>query len=75
MPHCYVCNEKKARKLKSVYVNAAEEPIFCSLRCAADWALLWVKDLDAPIWCEEHRRWGNAGNSACCDVGESEKSL
>jgi hypothetical protein len=50
-----MCKSKPAKSFRAiegdmVYTGATEEAVFCSLRCAANWALLWVMDLDEPTW-------------------------
>lgn len=46
-PLCKICRQKPAKSIRTKlpgnqeYVNASLDPIFCSLRCAANWALLW----------------------------------
>ncbi len=58
---CYVCQAKPARRLKPAkpYVNAAKEPTFCSVRCAADYGLLIAgsSPSDGLNWCESHGWW------------------
>lgn len=50
---CLSCEKRRPRLIAAervdpkdgkIYelVNAAKFPVFCSLRCAANWALLWV---------------------------------
>lgn len=62
-----MCRKNPAKKIEArqdnrLYLNAAKEPIFCSVRCAANWALVRVLD-DDPIWSDEQERWFNAGDA------------
>lgn len=49
---CIVCEEKPAKVIEarmgngSVYKRATKKPVFCTLRCAAAYALLWVESLE-----------------------------
>lgn len=53
VPMCFMCKEKPAKLLKAEirmldgriyeYVNAVKYPVFCTKRCAANHALLWVE--------------------------------
>jgi hypothetical protein len=49
---CIVCEERPAKVIEAkmsngaVYVQATKEPVFCTLRCAAAYALLWVEGLE-----------------------------
>jgi hypothetical protein len=53
-PPCFQCGTKPGRRLvatcrddrRMVYANATKLPIFCSMRCAANYALLWVEGND-----------------------------
>lgn len=55
---CYVCGNRRPRTLKTRigYANAARRPIFCSVRCAADWGLLMAETAgeDDIQWCPKH---------------------
>lgn len=55
---CYVCETKPARKLvaRKPYKYAVEDPVFCTLRCAADFGLLraGIGTDGIPYWCETH---------------------
>lgn len=49
---CIVCEERPAKVIEArmsngaVYEQATKEPVFCTLRCAAAYALLWVEGLE-----------------------------
>jgi hypothetical protein len=54
---CLMCEDRPGRILKAVtrrgayglrqtYVNATKLPVFCSMKCAANYALLWVEGHD-----------------------------
>lgn len=46
-----MCKEKPgkvlpATKLDSYYPNATKLPVFCTLRCAANYTLLWIEGIE-----------------------------
>jgi len=56
---CFACKQRPARKLKTKrkhYANAAEQAVFCTRACAADWALLQVETNGEfyLYFCKEH---------------------
>lgn len=71
---CYLCKEAPARKIEATHVrqnatyfNATSEPIFCSVRCAANWALVSVMESEGcPQWCKQHGWHSDYGNG-CAD--------
>lgn len=69
-PHCLKCGsttKKKAKSLvaytnrtkKKYYTMAAKDPIFCSLICAAAWALCEIGTLadQKEHWCPSQQKW------------------
>jgi len=81
---CYVCAHAPARSLKAqgrvagksapvgTYVNATTDPVFCSVRCAANWALINVAHAEGGVeWCGTHG-WANA-HYGCLGCAEEER--
>ena len=62
-PHCLLCKERPAKSLSAVdrnnntYVNADAVPIFCSRRCATNWALLYATADCETHWNEASGEW------------------
>lgn len=71
---CRLCQGKPAKTLRAnhpdgsgyVYAEAVEHPVFCSVRCAANWGLL----AEHPEYCQTHGwlSWEN-----CC--AEEEEAI
>lgn len=58
---CLLCGEKPAIRLNSSMKYATSDRIFCTQRCAADWALVHVCNEDnASDWCPKHGVWFNS---------------
>ena len=52
---CLLCGRRSARLIRTNYVHATKEAVFCTLRCAAHWALIHMgMDLNGQVWCDEH---------------------
>lgn len=68
---CFMCQEKPAKKLTAersdgmVYVNAENRKLFCSKRCAANWALLWANQNGDEHWCAELKKWVHCDEYSC----------
>ena len=55
-PKCLMCDRRPGRYIEAVassrphiaevYVNATKLPVFCSMRCAANYALLWIEGIE-----------------------------
>lgn len=64
-PKCLMCRERPARYIKPVtrddreeYINGYKEPLFCSIRCAANWSLLFDPIRSGEIyWCKQVGDW------------------
>ncbi len=61
---CFMCREKRAKALSAVvrgkvYVNARNVVMFCSVRCAANYGLLWgvPEVFNAFHWCQKVQEW------------------
>lgn len=79
--------ERKAKVLDApypgdrtkVYAKATKEPAFCTVRCAANWALLYAVDNlyceDASGWCDRHGWYGYVQQEGECPecIGERER--
>ena len=73
---CLMCKNGKARTLRaestdgSAYTCATKEPVFCTFKCAAHWALITVQgtgDDGGNEWCDVHACWMLGG---ACEGGE-----
>ena len=55
---CFVCEKRPPRLLETRigYTHAVDVPVFCSVRCAADWGLLraGIEGEGDIHWCESH---------------------
>jgi len=67
--HCMVCKAKPAKRIKSRYKYAAEEAIFCTLRCGAEWGLLAAggMGLGAAHFCTVENSWTTMQEGEYCD--------
>jgi hypothetical protein len=61
---CFMCEKRPARKLTaerdgSEYVNARDVVMFCSVRCAANYGLLWgtPEILENHHYCPTAKEW------------------
>ena len=75
-PHCYLCGSKTGRKAKvlravvqgskgtRIYVSAATDPVFCSMLCAANWALVSVHE-ERRHWCPTQQKWDSDTKQEC----------
>ncbi len=78
---CLLCHNKPAKKLEAKapnggnYVSAERAPVFCSARCAKNWALIEAKqkiDNDELHWCQkagEVGEWSVNNMAGCCAEG------
>lgn len=69
---CYMCEKRPARRLTArrdgqVYVNAEGVLLFCSLRCAANYALLWgaAQVHEAFHFCKASKSWECVAQDEC----------
>lgn len=62
IPTCFMCRERPAKKLTGktrdgrIYKNATNVVVFCSLRCAANYALLY-SDMNSWHFCPASNQW------------------
>lgn len=63
-PKCLLCGERRARVIEashvrrpSVYKYGVETPVFCSVRCAANWALIECGVEARDTWCPQCDDW------------------
>lgn len=66
---CYMCKKAKAKPLTAkegdrIYVNAQNVKLFCSVRCAANYALLWF-DYSCNHWCQYSNQWEMCEEYVC----------
>ena len=79
---CLMCKDKPARKLSGWmrdkdgrtidYVNAQDVVTFCSVRCAANYALLFNDEISDSIhFCPVKGDWVHCGDSECRDCDKN----
>lgn len=67
---CVMCEERRARPLiarasnSSTYTHSEKRPIFCSKRCAANWALIYVRH--SYQWCADGKHWYQSSEGYPC---------
>lgn len=70
-PTCRMCKRKPkpltAERDGSVYVNAEQVVMFCSVKCAANYALLWGVPaiLDTEHFCQKTGEWEPIAGYEC----------
>lgn len=75
---CYMCHRKPkpltAERDGSIYVNAENVVMFCSLKCAANFALLWGVHsiLDGNHFCQVTGEWEVIDQMNCRHCGGDE---
>lgn len=69
---CFMCGHRAARSLTAerdgrVYSNGENVVAFCSLRCAANQALVWANmDMDGSWhWCDSANEWSPCEQASC----------
>lgn len=69
---CYMCRTRRAKALTadrdgSIYVNAQNIVMFCSLKCAANYGLLWGTPaiLQSEHFCPALEEWIDGLRSEC----------
>jgi hypothetical protein len=68
---CLMCEENPAKPLtakrgENIYINAVDVILFCSIRCAANYGLLWF-DIEGQHWCEKLNKWMSCEKSRCSE--------
>jgi hypothetical protein len=73
-PLCFMCKEKRAKPLSAskggrVYINAQNVILFCSVRCAANYGLLWGAPEVENNWhfCPVSQKWEAVEMTDCLD--------
>jgi hypothetical protein len=63
-----------AKRDRQVYINAEDVVMFCSIRCAANYGLLWgVLSIEqAEHFCQVTKEWEVIGQSNCRHCGGDE---
>lgn len=76
-PTCYMCRKRPARALTGtrdgmIYVNAVGIVMFCSLKCAANHALIWAPE-EQVHWCPISNDWVHCApeDCDCTEVAEA----
>lgn len=68
---CYLCRRRPARRLTArdgteVYTYAQNVKMFCSQRCAANWALIYARDYTEGLhWCPKQAKWAYCYAAEC----------
>lgn len=55
-PVCMFCRCTPAKGLQVTHLPGTEPAIFCSVHCAATWAITRIVS-ERIEWCEKHQRW------------------
>lgn len=78
-PTCFMCKNKRPKKLTAkegdrVYINAENVIMFCSMRCAANYGLLWgVPEIESNYhFCPVTNEWEMVGKRECNQCGEDQ---
>lgn len=73
---CFMCNEKTAKVMPKVQDRAGsyKNEAFCSMTCAARWALIYMKD-EMHEWCEKCKKWFSSAQymNGCPDCKKKEE--
>ena len=81
-PTCVMCKKKPVKKLtatlgNSVYINGRDILIFCSMRCAANYGLVWgaAEVESCQHFCSVTGEWVHCDKSECdkCVMEEIEQ--
>ena len=63
-PYCYNCGMRPALALESVAGRWADRVLFCSVECAASYAVAFVA-LSDRRWCRDCSRWTHHAGGRC----------
>lgn len=70
---CLMCRKIPAKKLSAYkgrnrYVNGQNVTMYCSVRCAANWALIWHVDHTEDMHvCPATGKWEHCSEEDCID--------
>lgn len=81
-PLCFMCEKRRAKPLTArrdgdYYVNAQDIVLFCSMKCAANYALLWgaPEIMGCHHFCSTTRKWEMCEESECFECHPSTKEV
>ena len=60
MKHCFNCRQSKAKLPR-------ERPMFCTQRCAAEYAYELLALSEDFVFCYDHNEWGTENNHEDCN--------